>query len=609
MDLDDTRLQETGAELEIVLVVVSYFAEQRMASRNTIRLKVNADMTWEDVRKIYAKYASSHTMDRLVISLWLPKEALDPKRAPEMLNSHLLKGNGTLEPLCDELNDDVKVSDTFRHLKKRPTRNIGVPPIVAKNENFPTCVPLPAVSPQHVALVQRFNKSKAELPGPPSVAAQARNYYTYQSKNHPILDGRFGIDKTLLPGPVHIYQSVFPWFSATATDASVEVSRETVLATETLIDHVSQISELPLGSSTQDIPQAVLDIAIAPGTPRRTDAAPSRCLVIVVEEEPDPSGSGPGQLSDVTAKTEFSYMARQLENDTMLSAGSCPAFLITIKGPYLDVCGAIWTTDVIVQHLLPGPIWLGRPNLLAESKIVEIARMFTALARAVLKLEAYNKQFVLPHVPPMIDVARFFPCAASYRDGASSQIVRFEYEAYLAGNQPSCLVFLATTVPSNDDSDPPRKIVVKFVERYGEAAHRLLAERNMAPALLYYGDIFPEDPIASRGCGSLRMVVMEYFEGRPATYNDLAALKAAEQAIKVLHNEHIVHGDVRFPNILVGPDGTMKLIDFDWAGEEGTVRYPIRVDTHVVDAPGVRPYGKIEAAHDRAMLERYIGPR
>ncbi len=108
---------------------------------------------------------------------------------------------------------------------------------------------------------------------------------------------------------------MFPWFSATATDASVEVSRETVLATETLIDHVSQISELPLESSTQDILQAVLDIAIAPGTPRRTDAAPSRCLVIVVEEEPDPSGSGPGQLSDVTAKTEFSYMARQLEND------------------------------------------------------------------------------------------------------------------------------------------------------------------------------------------------------------------------------------------------------------------------------------------------------
>ncbi len=70
MDLDDTRLQETGAELEIVLVVVSYFAEQRMASRNTIRLKVNADMTWEDVRKIYAKVRRlSLSLVQLVLSL------------------------------------------------------------------------------------------------------------------------------------------------------------------------------------------------------------------------------------------------------------------------------------------------------------------------------------------------------------------------------------------------------------------------------------------------------------------------------------------------------------------------------------------------------------
>ena len=43
------------------------------------------------------------------------------------------------------------------------------------------------------------------------------------------------------------------------------------------------------------------------------------------------------------------------------------------------------------------------------------------------------------------------------------------------------------------------------------------------------------------------------------------------EVVTQLHNQNIVHGDLRDTNIVVANDGSFMLIDFDWSGIEGQV--------------------------------------
>ncbi|EJC97353.1 uncharacterized protein FOMMEDRAFT_163794 [Fomitiporia mediterranea MF3/22] len=68
------------------------------------------------------------------------------------------------------------------------------------------------------------------------------------------------------------------------------------------------------------------------------------------------------------------------------------------------------------------------------------------------------------------------------------------------------------------------------------------------------------------------MVIMDYVEGtslyftqeelrdREKIYNDV------ERAVKLLHEQDLVFGDLRVQNIVSRPDGGAMLIDFDWYG-------------------------------------------
>ena len=76
---------------------------------------------------------------------------------------------------------------------------------------------------------------------------------------------------------------------------------------------------------------------------------------------------------------------------------------------------------------------------------------------------------------------------------------------------------------------------------------------------------------------------MDYVEGPTlATAREVIDDKAesvarseVRRALDPLHNAGLVFGDVRSPNVKVNiTTGKVKLIDFDWAGVEGQVRYP-----------------------------------
>jgi serine/threonine protein kinase len=82
-------------------------------------------------------------------------------------------------------------------------------------------------------------------------------------------------------------------------------------------------------------------------------------------------------------------------------------------------------------------------------------------------------------------------------------------------------------------------------------------------------------------------------------------LKRLEGILDYLGAVGMVHGDFRTANIMLKPEEEEKavLIDFDWAGKAGIVRYPItRNDSF--GYPG-EPGGPIGAEDDRQFYETW----
>jgi serine/threonine protein kinase len=106
------------------------------------------------------------------------------------------------------------------------------------------------------------------------------------------------------------------------------------------------------------------------------------------------------------------------------------------------------------------------------------------------------------------------------------------------------------------------------------------------------------------------MVVMEYIEGETLEGDGAsdAVREAVLKAVQHLHANGLVHGDIRHPNLILmdgmGDEGSrVKILDFDWAGQEGKARYPYRLSPGLW-TEGVSDNGLILAAHDLEMVER-----
>lgn len=264
------------------------------------------------------------------------------------------------------------------------------------------------------------------------------------------------------------------------------------------------------------------------------------------------------------------------------------------------------------MHRLTDYIWLGYSRAIDDAYTLRVARVFYALRLGIQRLKTYYETL---NYNPEDTTSRYFPLATSCTL-PNGEKLEFKYETPLKVGDPSCVTYLAT-----DCKDPQRQFVVKFVERYGESAHKLLAENNLAPKLLYYGDVWTT-PMEAVGCRPRQMVVMEYIRGKTAA--DLEEVPqcvrdTVQHAVDLLHAKGMVHGDIRLPNVVIqdsddlgegrGDDGEdnlanrIKIIDFDWAGKEGTVRYPHYIaQTGWVE--GVEDYALILASHDNAMVRK-----
>jgi serine/threonine protein kinase len=242
---------------------------------------------------------------------------------------------------------------------------------------------------------------------------------------------------------------------------------------------------------------------------------------------------------------------------------------------------AVVMTDKVIVQRLTDYIYTGR-ELDADSHCLRIAKFFYAIGRCISRLGDYYASILPSTIEPDSKHPRFFPSIASYRNETSPR--SFRYVRYLEEN-PSCVTLLA------EETDGGKLIVVKFVQRYGIAAHQLLAEAGFAPHVFYFGRVGQHDD--SPSYGKYQMVIMEWINGESAadlkTQDKLSATFTTDvrEAVDFLHASNYVFGDLRHQNIMVRHDGKIKLVDFDWAGIHGQAKYPAQMNMTIQWPRGV----------------------
>ena len=238
-----------------------------------------------------------------------------------------------------------------------------------------------------------------------------------------------------------------------------------------------------------------------------------------------------------------------------------------------------------------------------------------SLRQSLQELEEYYLNFKAPKLIRRTPHPRFFPGCTSFVN-SEGRLITFKYLRCLGSvNSPSQAVFVVGTKDMK-----PRNLVVKFVERYGDASHRLLAKHGFAPTLHYLGSLDGKTPSDEYKnwmkfglyLGPLRMAVMDYVPGRVMSdvlYRDECPAEMEEQlnrALNILHDEDYVFGDLRAPNVIFTPEGKVKLIDFCWAGRHGEARYPRLMSKSAGFPKDAKPLGVIEKAHDQEMLQNLV---
>jgi len=216
---------------------------------------------------------------------------------------------------------------------------------------------------------------------------------------------------------------------------------------------------------------------------------------------------------------------------------------------------------------------------------MQAARFFGAIRKAILALNSYYES-ELPRITtnPIIT----FPYPTDFNSLHGTTKYAFEYSSQLDEKR---LLFSGTV---GDE-----KIFIKFTHRYSEEALLACFSLGCAPALKR----------CQRIAGGWYMVVMaligdDYHELR---HSEMKALFKDEigEKVKALHQKAFVHGDIRTTNVMVRKDGKpgILLVDFDWAGKIGEVRYPMNVNNVDIKRPEEAVDGKlIKADHDIDMI-------
>lgn len=156
------------------------------------------------------------------------------------------------------------------------------------------------------------------------------------------------------------------------------------------------------------------------------------------------------------------------------------------------------------------------------------------------------------------------------------------------------------------------KLIMKFCTQYGLEAHHLLAgnnlQTNVAPILYSSSHIHN---------GLWIVLLMEKIEGalpyikirnELSTEHRTTIARDVANAMNTLHEQGLVHGDVRLPNILVTKKNMLLrtyLIDFEFAGRAGEAMYPANLDLGIFTWVDVEDFPHVLKKHDLEALKEF----
>ena len=189
---------------------------------------------------------------------------------------------------------------------------------------------------------------------------------------------------------------------------------------------------------------------------------------------------------------------------------------------------------------------------------------------------------------------------------AGGEEYTLQYKSQLTPEYPAKAVLVfAADVKASSHHIATRKAVVKFARTYGEQVHSLLASSDVPQAPHLFHCKFVQNI-------AMHVVVMEHVLNAVEVGDKLtkpAHIESLRKAVKLLHSHDFVHGDLRGPNMLLVGDKVL-LLDFDWCGKRGEVRYPTDINLNEGDIewhPDVRRGGEIKPEHDQYMLAKLTG--
>ncbi|KAJ3510653.1 hypothetical protein NLJ89_g4547 [Agrocybe chaxingu] len=232
--------------------------------------------------------------------------------------------------------------------------------------------------------------------------------------------------------------------------------------------------------------------------------------------------------------------------------GSCnfPIVLIGATANRLEISVAVCVGHIYVTKLLTLDLSLG---FHCSDNVIRLARVFNVLSSCRTYLENYYHK-----------------------------VSKLEAPRLSAGQPTSALVDLGNTTSA------------LYIATLGDTDQE---------AILHF---------CERVIGDLFMVVMDRVDGKsiwqlqrdkmpvPAIIS-----KKVAEAVRILHENDIVFGDLRDPNILyVASRDDMVLVDFDWPGKDGESRYPASFNQSNTWDDEVFPYGIMRKSHDLWQLKR-----
>ena len=298
-------------------------------------------------------------------------------------------------------------------------------------------------------------------------------------------------------------------------------------------------------------------------------------------------------------------------------------------GDVVEIAIAVWTDGSYSDFVFSsGRMRLGHHQ---NAHVLRIARAFKAVKLALADLKHFYEQLHL-RPPPAFSIRHLFPwpipepswhgrmpaLTFTHRMSPSGELF---LTASTNQKRASCIyvgtMTMRTGNPESASSPGAAErcvdVVIKFTASdYNEHSHRLLASVGFAPALHACVPV----------CGGMKMVVMDRVQGETAwrleklnAHPSSTVFEDVQSAIKLLHSEGLVFGDLRLPNIVCvsrasasasGENTRMgaMLVDFDWVGKADEARYPAVLNDDLgCWAAGVERGGIMRKEHDLYMLK------